>query len=104
MCSITSNDKQKPTYVDGESSAGSIEIYNNETTAALKLLDATLNFIDFWIRHFQHNYQERLEMYYEGIIELFKQIPNMKSKPLSWDIKHQLILSDIGDVWYMKNA
>ena len=56
MCSITSNDKQKPTYVDGESSAGSIEIYNNETTAALKLLDATLNFIDFWIRHFQHNY------------------------------------------------
>ena len=41
-------------------------------------------------------------MYNEDMIELFKQIPTTKSKPLSQDRKHQLLLTDIGGVWNMK--
>ena len=35
-------------------------------------------------------------MYHESMIELFKQIPTMKSKPLSQDQNHQLLLTNIG--------
>ena len=41
-------------------------------------------------------------MYNEDMIELFKKIPTTKSKPLSQDRKHQLLLTDIGGVWNMK--
>ena len=41
-------------------------------------------------------------MYHEDMIYLFKQMPTMKSKPLSQDKNHQLILTDIGGLWYMK--
>ena len=57
ICSINTHDRQQPTYVDDESSSGGIVIPNNATTAALKSLGATLKFIDFWLKHFQHNYQ-----------------------------------------------
>ena len=36
------------------------------------------------------------------MIELFKKIPNIKSKPLSQDKKHQFPLSGIGGAWYME--
>ena len=42
-------------------------------------------------------------MYHEDMIDLFKQIPTMKSKPLSQDKNHQLILTYIGGSWYTKN-
>ena len=88
MCYITAHDSQQPTYVDNASSCGGREISKNETTAALKPLGETLNFIDCWIKHFQQNYQEIFEMCHEAMIELFKQIPTMKSKPLSQYKKH----------------
>ena len=34
-------------------------------------------------------------------MKFFKQIPTMKSKPLSHDKKHQLILTYIGGAWYL---
>ena len=60
MCYITAHDRQQPIYVDDISSAGGKTIPKNATTVAIKSLGATLNFIDCWLRHFQHNYQEIL--------------------------------------------
>ena len=40
-------------------------------------------------------------MCHEDMKFLFKQIPNMNSKPLSHDKKDQLILTDIGGEWYL---
>ena len=88
MFYITAHDRKQPTYVDDARSTGGIETPKNLTTAALKPLGATLHFIYFWLRHFQHNYQEMLEIYHEYMIELFKQITTMKSKPLSQDRNH----------------
>ena len=95
MCSIIAHDKQQPTYVDDSISDGGRSISKNATTSALQSLGATLNFIGCWLKHFQHNYQVILIMYHEAIIKLFKQIPTIKSKPLSQK-KNQLILADIG--------
>ena len=85
MCSITAHEKQQPTYLDDAKSGSSREIPKNATTASLKQLGATLNFIDCWLKHFRHNYQVILIMYHEIMINLFKQIPTMKSKQLSQD-------------------
>ena len=85
MCSINSHNRQQSTYVDDSRSAGGRAIPKNATTTALKSLGATLNFIYFWIKHFQHDYQKGFIMYHESMIELFKQIPTIKSKPLSQD-------------------
>ena len=41
-------------------------------------------------------------MYHEAMVDLFKQIPTMISKPLTKDKKIQLILTDIGGARYMK--
>ena len=41
-------------------------------------------------------------MYHEALIYLFKQIPNMKSKPTIKDKTLQLIFTDIGCAQYMK--
>ena len=46
MCSITSHNRQQPTYFDYAISAGSRAIPNNSTTAAIKSLGATIKFID----------------------------------------------------------
>ena len=102
MCSITAHGRQQPTYVDDAMISGSIEIPKNETTSALKSIGANLNYIDCWIKYFQHKYQERLLMYYDAIIELFKEISTMKSKLISQDKKDQLLLTDIGGSWYIK--
>ena len=56
---ITAYDRQQPIYVDYARSSGGIAIPNIVTKSALKSLGATLNFIHFWIKYFQHNYQER---------------------------------------------
>ena len=100
MCSINEHDRQQPTYFYDAITAGGREITKNTTTAALKSLGATFNFIDSWLKHYQHNYQEILEMHHESIIELFKQITTMKPKPLSQDKKLQLLLTDIYSAWY----
>ena len=85
MCSITSHDKQQPTYVDYASVGGGKSIPKNPTTTGLQSLRETLNFIDCWLKHFQHNYQVGLILYHEAMIKLFKEIPTIKSKPLRQD-------------------
>ena len=85
MCYVTAHDKQKPTYVDDVNSGGGREIIENETTASLQALVVTLNFIDCWIKHFHHIYEVRSEMYNKAMKNLYKQIPSIKSKPLSQD-------------------
>ena len=72
MCYITAHERQKSTYVDDAISSRRRVIPNNTTTEALKPIGATLNFIDLWIKQFQHNYQEILEMYHEYMVELFE--------------------------------
>ena len=52
ICSITAHDRQQPTYVYGASSDVGRSIRNNGTTATLKLLGATFNFIHCWLKHF----------------------------------------------------
>ena len=87
MCSITAHYKQQPTYVENASSGGGRAIPKNATLAELQSLGATLNFIDFWLKNFQHNYQVRLMIYHEAMIKMFKQILTMKQKPLNQDKK-----------------
>ena len=103
MYSITAHDKQQPTYVDDASSGSGRVIPKNAITSELQALGATLKFIDCWLKHFQHNYQLRLITYLGSMIKLFKQIPNMKYKPLIQDKKDQFLWSDIGGAWYIKN-
>ena len=71
MCSITTHDKQQPAYADYERSGSVIEIPKNETTEALQSLGVTLNFIDFWLKIFHHNYQVLLILYNEVTIKFF---------------------------------
>ena len=40
-------------------------------------------------------------MDHEAMKKLFKQIPTMKSKPISHDKKDQLLLTDIGGAYYL---
>ena len=49
--------KKQTTSVDDAGSKGGIEIPKDEKIASLKSLGATLNFIDCWLKNFQHNNQ-----------------------------------------------
>ena len=73
-----------------------IPIPKNATTEALEALGTTLNFIGFWIKLFDHNYELWYGMSNKSMKKLFKQIPTMKSKPLSQDKKHQRLLTETG--------
>ena len=57
MCYMTAHYRQQSKYVDNSISSGGIAIPKNATTASLKSLGATLNFIDCWLKHFQQTYQ-----------------------------------------------
>ena len=56
MCSINAHDKLQPTQIDDSSRIGGRKIPKNETTAALEVLGATLNFIGCWLKQFHNNY------------------------------------------------
>ena len=102
MCSITAHYNKQPIHVDDARNGDGRAIPTNETTSSLKSLGATSNLIDCWIKHFHCNHQVRWKIYNEAITKLFE-IPTKKSKPLSQDKNHQLLLTDIGSAWYMKN-
>ena len=104
MCYKIAHDKQQPRYEDKKNSIGDIPIPKNETTEALEALYVTFNFIDLWLKLFHQNYEVRWKMYNEAMKKLFKQIPTMKSKPLSHDKKDHKILIEIGGGWYMKKV
>ena len=98
---IIAHDRQLHTYVDDEISGGGRPIPKNATTEWLEALGDTLNFIYFLIKLFHRNYEERHMIYHEDMKNLFKQIPTIKSKPLSHNKKHQKLLTDIGGRLYM---
>ena len=89
MCSIIAHDKQQHLYEDEERIIVYRPIPKNPKTEALEALFDTLNFIDFWIKLFHHNYEVRCKMYDKAMKNLFKKIPTMKSKPLRHDKKHK---------------
>ena len=47
-------------------------IPKNSKIEALKALGGTLNFIDFWLKMFYHNYEEGSMIYHEAMKKLFK--------------------------------
>ena len=65
-------------------------------------MGTNLNFIDCWFGLFHYNYEIRCGMYNKATKKLFKLIPTMKPKPLSQDLKHQKLLTEIGGGWYME--
>ena len=81
MCSLVTHDKIQPYYEYDESSIRDSEIPKDSTTKALKLLCATLNFIDIWLKTFHDNYDARCEAYINAMKEMFKQIPQTMIKP-----------------------
>ena len=78
MCYIIAHDKQQPIHIDDEISVRVIPIPKNSTTEELEALGATLNFIDFWLKPFNTNYEVIWKIYNEATKNLFKQIPTMQ--------------------------
>ena len=68
MCSIDAHEKQQTSYFDDGISGGVNELSSNSTTEALDSLGATIDFIDFWLKCFDHNYIARSNMYIETSI------------------------------------
>ena len=101
MCYIDARYRQQYIYVDDTSSASGRGIPQNTTTAELKQLVTTLNLIGFWLKHFQHNYQQILILYHDAMIELFKN-SNYDIQKLFKIKNNQLLLIDIGSSSYMK--
>ena len=102
MCSIDVNEKQQPSSVDDGRICGGNVLPSNSTTESLASLGATINFIDFWLKWFYHNYLSQSNMYIESMQYLFNKIPVQIPKPLSHKGKCKSYLHGIGGDWYMK--
>ena len=63
MRSIIAHDKKQLSYEDKEIIIGDSPIPKNKTKEVLEALGATLNFIDFWLKLFRHNYEVRWNGY-----------------------------------------
>ena len=100
MCSLVAHDKIRPAYEDDAGSIGDRSIPKNATTKALKSLGTALNFIYIWIKLSDANYDARCVAYITDMKEMFKQIPQTMSKPLTPN-KFQKLMTDIGGAWYM---
>ena len=103
-CSLVAHDKIQPAYEDDESSIGNRSIPKNATTKALKALGSTLNFIYIWLKLFDEKYDARCVAYITAMKDVFKQIPQILSKPLTPKQKVQKFMTDIGGGWYMENS
>ena len=62
---------------------GDRSIPKNITTKALKALCDTLNFIDIWLKLFEDKYDARCVAYITDMKDIFKQIPQTMSKPIT---------------------
>ena len=72
MCSLVAHDKIQQDYEDDESIIGYSSITKDAITKALLELDATLNFIDMWLKLFLGNYGARCEAYINAMKDMFK--------------------------------
>ena len=102
MYSLVAHDLKKPACEDYESSIVDRSIPKNASTEALKALCATLNFIDILLKLFEENYYAICVAYITAMKEMFKQIPQTMSKPLTPPQNIQIRMTDIGDGWCMK--
>ena len=59
-------------------------------------MDATLTFIEIWIKLLDGNYDARRVAYITAMKEMFKQIPTMMTKPLFPIQKVQKLMTKIG--------
>ena len=82
MCFIDAYDKQHPSYVDDVSSGGGNVLTPNATTEALVSLGETIDFINFWLKYFDHTFLACSNMYIETMQYLFQKVPVQLSKPL----------------------
>ena len=99
MCSLFSHDKIQLYYEDDDISIGDGSIPKNATTEVLKSLGDTLSFIDIWIKLFDENYEARCVSYITDMKEMFKQMPQTVSKPLTPKQKFQKLMTDICGGW-----
>ena len=72
MCSLVAHDRLQTYYKDDESSIGDREVPNDATVKELKLLGATFNFIDIWLKFIRTNYFARSKSYSIAMEEMFK--------------------------------
>ena len=63
LCSVIAHYKKQPSYEEEEISIGDRSIPNNATTETLEALGAAFNFINFWFKLCNHNYEVRWKMY-----------------------------------------
>ena len=68
-------------------------IPKNASTEALEALCVTLNFINCWIKQFDHNYEVRFGMYNKAMRKMFQKIATIKSKSLNQGKKLQKLLT-----------
>ena len=68
-------DKDHLSGPDDGSSCGNIPCPIAPYKEALESLDHTISFIYDWLQCFEDNYEERIILYKQKIIELFKKIP-----------------------------
>ena len=63
MCYIFAHDKKQLSYEYDESSIGDKIIPKHVTTGALEALSDTFNFIKFWLKQLEDNYDTRRLVY-----------------------------------------
>ena len=68
-------------------------IPKNASTEALEALCVTLNFINFWIKQFDHNYEVICGMYNKAMKKMSQNITTIKSKSLKQGKKLQKMLT-----------
>ena len=75
MCSINVHEKEHQYSCDYVRRGEGCPLPSNSTTEALHLLGATIYFINFWLKYFEHNFIERCNLYYHNMDKLFQKIP-----------------------------
>ena len=72
---LVAHDKLQLYYKDDESSIADRAIPDNATTKTLEALNATINFIDIWLKLFRENFNAKCDAYINYMKDMFMQIP-----------------------------
>ena len=94
MCYIDIHEKQQSSYVDdGGSVGGNISPLNSTDS-----LVATVDFIDCWIKLFDHNYLAQSNLYIETMMYIFlrkSQFKFLKHLVISKNYNHYYMLLEV---------
>ena len=74
MCSIDAHEKDHQSSCDNVRRGVVCPLLSNSTTEAFVFLDATIDFIDFWLKALKHNFIERYNMYACNTKTMFQKI------------------------------